>query len=85
MSLPRPSKELAPEEDQGIVFALTKAPKYANIDYLDYYGAKLEKAFRKFSETDLSFVLNGSSGCASRHGRNVAEAMGRAQTIIDRA
>ncbi|KRP99303.1 acriflavine resistance protein B [Bradyrhizobium pachyrhizi] len=56
------SKELAPEEDQGIVFALTKAPKYANIDYLDYYGAKLEKALRKFSETDLSFVLNGSGG-----------------------
>ncbi len=59
------SKELAPEEDQGIVFALTKAPKYANIDYLDYYGAKLEKAFRKFSETDLSFVLNGSGASQS--------------------
>ncbi|MGY3443037.1 efflux RND transporter permease subunit [Bradyrhizobium sp. USDA 4473] len=56
------SKELAPEEDQGIVFALTKAPKYANIDYLDYYGAKLEKALREFSETDLSFVLNGNGG-----------------------
>ncbi|WP_312001507.1 efflux RND transporter permease subunit [Bradyrhizobium altum] len=56
------SKEFAPDEDQGIVFALTKAPKYANIDYLDYYGAKLEKVFQKFSETDLSFVLNGVSG-----------------------
>ncbi|MDA9505750.1 acriflavine resistance protein B [Bradyrhizobium sp. CCBAU 11386] len=56
------SKELAPEEDQGVVFALTKAPKYANIDYLDYYGTKLERAFQKFSETDLSFVLNGVSG-----------------------
>ncbi|MDD1521699.1 MULTISPECIES: efflux RND transporter permease subunit [Bradyrhizobium] len=56
------SKELAPEEDQGIVFALTKAPKYANIDYLDYYGTRLENAFQKFPETDLSFVLNGVSG-----------------------
>jgi len=56
------SKELAPEEDQGIVFALTKAPKYANIDYLDYYGTKLENVFKKFPETDLSFVLNGVSG-----------------------
>ncbi|MDA9443328.1 acriflavine resistance protein B [Bradyrhizobium sp. CCBAU 51745] len=56
------SKELAPEEDQGIVFALTKAPKYANIDYLDYYGTKLENAFKKFPESDLSFVLNGVSG-----------------------
>ncbi|MFK4491977.1 efflux RND transporter permease subunit [Bradyrhizobium sp. USDA 336] len=56
------SKELAPEEDQGIVFALMKAPKYANIDYLDYYGNKLENALQKFPETDLSFVLNGVSG-----------------------
>ncbi|MCP3392463.1 efflux RND transporter permease subunit [Bradyrhizobium sp. CCGB12] len=56
------SKELAPEEDQGIVFVLTKAPKYANIDYLDYYGAKLDKAFQKFPETDLRFVVNGTSG-----------------------
>ncbi|WP_439373254.1 efflux RND transporter permease subunit [Bradyrhizobium sp. DASA03120] len=56
------SKELAPEEDNGIVFALTKAPKYANIDYLDYYGARVDKAFEKFPETDLRFVLNGISG-----------------------
>src|SRR5215831_15155908 len=56
------SKELAPEEDQGIVFAVTKAPKYANIDYLDYYGDKLDEAFQKFPETDLRFVLNGING-----------------------
>ena len=56
------SKELAPEEDQGIVFAVTKAPKYANIDYIDYYGEKLDKEFAKFPETDLRFVLNGING-----------------------
>ena len=56
------SKELAPEEDQGIVFAVTKAPKYANIDYLDFYGEKLDKVFQKFPETDLRFVLNGING-----------------------
>jgi multidrug efflux pump len=56
------SKELAPEEDQGIVFAVTKAPKYANIDYLDYYGEKLDKVFGSFPETDLRFVLNGING-----------------------
>jgi len=53
------SKELAPEEDQGILFSLTKAPKYANIDYANYYGEKLDKAFAKFPETDLRFILNG--------------------------
>ena len=56
------SKELAPEEDQGILFAVTKAPKYANIDYTDYYGDKLDKAFASFPETDLRFVLNGING-----------------------
>ena len=56
------SKELAPEEDQGIVFAVVKAPKYANIDYVDFYGEKLDKVFASFPETDLRFVLNGING-----------------------
>jgi multidrug efflux pump len=56
------SKELAPEEDQGIVFAVLKGPKYANIDYLDFYGEKLDKVFASFPETDLRFALNGING-----------------------
>jgi len=44
------------------VFAVTKAPKYANIDYVDFYGEKLDKAFASFPETDLRFVLNGING-----------------------
>ncbi|MGN1286571.1 MAG: multidrug efflux RND transporter permease subunit [Bradyrhizobium sp.] len=55
-------KELAPQEDQGIVFAVTKAPKYANIDYIDFYGDKMDKEFQKFPETDLRFILNGITG-----------------------
>ncbi len=53
-------QELAPEEDQGIIFALTKTPQYANLDYADYYGAKLDKVFQQFPETDLRFVVNGT-------------------------
>ncbi|WP_316239495.1 MexW/MexI family multidrug efflux RND transporter permease subunit [Bradyrhizobium sp. SZCCHNR1015] len=56
------AKELAPEEDQGIVFSITKAPKYANIDYINFYTDKVDKAFQKFPETDLRFVLNGIQG-----------------------
>ncbi|XUM20097.1 MexW/MexI family multidrug efflux RND transporter permease subunit [Bradyrhizobium oligotrophicum S58] len=56
------SKELAPEEDQGIVFSITKAPKYANIDYINFYTDKVDKAFQKFPETDLRFILNGIQG-----------------------
>ncbi|HEU4806151.1 MAG TPA: multidrug efflux RND transporter permease subunit [Nitrobacter sp.] len=56
------SKELAPEEDQGIVFAVIKGPKYANIDYMDFYGDKLDKKFASFPETDLRFMINGTTG-----------------------
>src|SRR5205085_2509613 len=56
------SKELAPEEDQGVLFALTKGPQYANLDYLDAYGADLDKAFASFPERDLTFVVNGRFG-----------------------
>ncbi|MFL5265224.1 MAG: efflux RND transporter permease subunit, partial [Stellaceae bacterium] len=55
-------KELAPEEDQGVLFALTKAPQYANLDYLESYGDKLDAAFSSFPETDLRFIVNGRNG-----------------------
>jgi multidrug efflux pump len=56
------NKELAPEEDQGILFSVVKAPQYANIDYTDFYGERLDQAFAKFPETDLRFIINGTSG-----------------------
>src|SRR6266478_529617 len=55
-------KELAPEEDQGVLFALTKAPQYANLDYADAYGEKLDKSFTTVPEADLRFVVNGRFG-----------------------
>jgi multidrug efflux pump len=53
---------LAPEEDQGVLFALTKAPQYANLDYADSYNAKLDKALNSFPETFLRFIVNGRFG-----------------------
>jgi multidrug efflux pump len=55
-------KELAPEEDQGILFALTKAPQYSNLDYADYYGKQLNRVFASFPETFITFVVNGRFG-----------------------
>jgi multidrug efflux pump len=55
-------KELAPEEDQGVLFALTKAPQYSNLDYSDSYGAELDQAFTSIPEADLRFVVNGRFG-----------------------
>src|SRR5205085_299210 len=54
--------ELAPEEDQGVLFAVTKAPQYANLDYMQAYGAKLDKALASTPEADLRFVINGRGG-----------------------
>src|SRR5437588_3608751 len=54
--------ELAPEEDQGVLFALTKGPQYANLDYLDAYGEELDKALTSFPEAELRFVVNGRFG-----------------------
>jgi len=51
--------ELAPEEDQGILFGITKAPQYANLDYIDTYGRQLDEVFTHYPETDTRFVLNG--------------------------
>jgi multidrug efflux pump len=55
-------KELAPEEDQGVLFALTKAPQYSNLDYQEVYGDRLDKALSSFPESDLRFVVNGRFG-----------------------
>jgi multidrug efflux pump len=55
-------KELAPEEDQGVLFALTKAPQYSNLDYSNAYGAELDKAFTSIPEAELRFVVNGRFG-----------------------
>src|SRR3984893_12725758 len=54
--------ELAPEEDQGVLFALTKGPQYANLDYLDSYGDVLDQAFTSIPQADLRFVVNGRFG-----------------------
>src|SRR5690349_16874655 len=56
------SKELAPEEDQGVLFAVTKAPQYANLDYMQAYGTELDKQLASTPEADLRFVINGRGG-----------------------
>src|SRR5204863_435343 len=56
------SKELAPEEDQGVLFALTKGPQSANLDYVDSYGEELDKAFTSIPEAELRLVVNGQFG-----------------------
>jgi multidrug efflux pump len=55
--------ELAPEEDQGVIFTFSKAPDHANIDYLNKYTAPYIDIFRAYeNEYESSFMANGFGG-----------------------
>ena len=52
-------KELAPEEDQGILFNIVKTPQTANLDYLEQATAELNKVFETVPEKEHVFIING--------------------------
>ncbi len=52
-------KELAPEEDQGILFNLVKTPQAANLDYLEQATSVLYKTFNELPEKAHVFAING--------------------------
>ena len=56
------SAELAPEEDQGVLFSVTKGPQDANVDYMDAFGRKIDEVFASFPETVFRFVVAGMDG-----------------------
>ncbi|HEY8190816.1 MAG TPA: efflux RND transporter permease subunit, partial [Alphaproteobacteria bacterium] len=55
-------KELAPEEDQGILFTVVKTPEYANLDYLERASATLYEVFSAVPEKEHVFAINGMGG-----------------------
>ncbi|WP_027896431.1 multidrug efflux RND transporter permease subunit [Zestomonas thermotolerans] len=54
--------ELAPEEDQGVVFLFANAPQPTNLDYLNAYTNQFLEIFRSFPEYYSSFQINGFDG-----------------------
>jgi hydrophobe/amphiphile efflux-1 (HAE1) family protein len=52
-------KELAPEEDQGILFTFVKTPQYANLDYLEESTQQIYRVFSTVPEKDHVFAING--------------------------
>ncbi len=59
------AKELAPEEDQGILFTLVNSPQYANLDYLERYVDEVGKAFASLPEKQNYFGIIGFQGVHS--------------------
>ncbi len=53
-------KELAPEEDQGIVFIAASAQESANYDFLTTYTREFDTIFGKVPEREDYFLINGS-------------------------
>lgn len=54
--------ELAPDEDQSVLFAQSTAPEYANLDYVMAFTNQIQKIFGSFPETLGYFVVNGANG-----------------------
>jgi len=55
--------ELAPEEDQGVIFTFSKAPDHTSLDYLNKYTAPYIDIYRQFEdEYQSSFMANGFGG-----------------------
>jgi hydrophobe/amphiphile efflux-1 (HAE1) family protein len=52
-------KELAPEEDQGILFNIVKSPQSANLDYLEAATMQMHKVFETVPEKEHVFIING--------------------------
>ncbi len=56
------AKELAPTEDQGIIFGIVDGSGNATIDAASTYAAEAESAFRSVDETEFTFQLTFPGG-----------------------
>ena len=57
--------ELAPMEDQGIIFTMSSAPKYANLNYMEKYTGHFTKLYESLPGYRSSFVINGGANSSS--------------------
>jgi multidrug efflux pump len=51
--------ELAPDEDQSVIFISATAPEYANIDYLTKFTHELTSIYQSIPEHQDYFIVNG--------------------------
>ncbi|MBC3301661.1 multidrug efflux RND transporter permease subunit [Pseudomonas sp. SWRI18] len=57
--------ELAPDEDQGLIFILSNAPQPTNLSYLNSYTQDFIEPFKTLPEYQTSFQINGLEGVHS--------------------
>ncbi len=51
-------QELAPEEDQGVLFVGTSGPQYANLNYMETYTNRINQIFSSFPAVSDYFTIN---------------------------
>ncbi|MGH8418713.1 MAG: multidrug efflux RND transporter permease subunit [Pseudomonas sp.] len=54
--------QLAPDEDQGIIFMMATSPQPTNLDYMNKYTDQFISIFKAFPEYYSSFQINGFNG-----------------------
>lgn len=54
--------ELAPNEDQGIIFGITETPANSTIDQSVFYVNQADEVYQSIEETDFTFLLTFPSG-----------------------
>jgi multidrug efflux pump len=64
------SRELAPTEDQGVIFGIIDAAANSTLDQTSIYAAAANRAFMSVPETDFTFQItfpsSGFSGMVTR-------------------
>jgi multidrug efflux pump len=64
------AKELAPSEDQGVIFGILDAAANSTIDQNSHFGAAVNKVFMSMPETDFTFQItmpsSGFSGMVTK-------------------
>ena len=55
-------RELAPEEDQGVIFTQIKGPQYANVTYTERSAAEMTRLFLALPEFKSSWFASGMGG-----------------------
>ena len=63
-------KELAPTEDQGVIFGIVDSQANSTVDQASFYGKQVNEAFLSVPETDFTFQLtmptSGFSGMVTK-------------------
>ncbi len=59
------SKELAPGEDQGIVFTIAQGPETATLDYMEKFTNQFNTIYRHVKSWSDYFIVNGANGTNS--------------------